>query len=202
MTLPLDKAINQAFDFLDTNYITKWSTRAATRARLIEAFSQTDKSPFSYLGYKSTDGIRHAMQRALLEPKINKPPSQEYRDWLLQNINLFYCTTCCSVYTLSDKVARENQCKNCNSKESSKKTVSKRKMLYDYLANKCCTDCGISNPIVLEFDHIDPTNKKHNVSSMMGYSWSKILEEINKCDIVCANCHRIRTAKQFNWYNF
>jgi hypothetical protein len=32
------------------------------------------------------------------------------------------------------------------------------------------------------------------------YSWSKILEEIEKCDVRCANCHRRRTAKQLGWY--
>ena len=56
-----------------------------------------------------------------------------------------------------------------------------------------CVDCGIKNHIVLDFDHL--RDKKYNVSRMIhdGFSWKAILKEIKKCEIVCANCHRIRT---------
>ena len=56
-----------------------------------------------------------------------------------------------------------------------------------------CLDCGENNPIVLDFDHIH--NKKYNVSRMIhdGFSWAAIKKEIAKCEVVCANCHRIRT---------
>lgn len=56
-----------------------------------------------------------------------------------------------------------------------------------------CVDCGINNHIVLDFDHL--RDKKYNVSRMIhdGFSWKAILKEIAKCEVVCANCHRIRT---------
>ena len=56
-----------------------------------------------------------------------------------------------------------------------------------------CTDCGETNPIVLDFDHLK--DKKYNVSRMIhdGFSWAAIKKEIAKCEVVCANCHRIRT---------
>jgi hypothetical protein len=56
-----------------------------------------------------------------------------------------------------------------------------------------CMDCGETNPIVLDFDHLH--NKKYNVSRMIhdGFSWAAIKKEIAKCEVVCANCHRIRT---------
>ena len=56
-----------------------------------------------------------------------------------------------------------------------------------------CVDCGITNHIVLDFDHL--RDKKYNVSRMIhdGFSWKAILKEISKCEVVCANCHRIRT---------
>jgi hypothetical protein len=55
---------------------------------------------------------------------------------------------------------------------------------------------------VLEFDHRDRTTKRHDVSTLVRkkFSWSTILAEINKCDVVCANCHRRRTARQFGWH--
>jgi hypothetical protein len=56
-----------------------------------------------------------------------------------------------------------------------------------------CVDCGINNHIILDFDHL--RNKKYNISRMIhdGFSWKAIKKEIEKCEIVCANCHRIRT---------
>lgn len=59
--------------------------------------------------------------------------------------------------------------------------------------NNGCKDCGIKNHIILDFDHIK--DKKYNVSQMIrdGFSWKAIIKEIEKCEVVCANCHRIRT---------
>jgi hypothetical protein len=59
-----------------------------------------------------------------------------------------------------------------------------------------CADCGRSfAPYVMDFDHRDPTTKKFSLAA--GKSLLKnrdlIAAEIAKCDIVCANCHRIRT---------
>lgn len=79
-----------------------------------------------------------------------------------------------------------------------------RKNLLDYLQEHPCVDCGESDPIVLQFDHLDASKKSFNVSSAVchGWGWKKIKEEIDKCDVVCANCHLRRTAKQFNWYKY
>ena len=56
-----------------------------------------------------------------------------------------------------------------------------------------CVDCGIKNHIVLDFDHL--RDKKYNISKMVrdGFPWKVIKKEIEKCEVVCANCHRIRT---------
>lgn len=56
-----------------------------------------------------------------------------------------------------------------------------------------CVDCGITNHIVLDFDHLK--DKKYNISQMVrdGFPWKEIKKEIEKCEVVCANCHRIRT---------
>lgn len=62
-----------------------------------------------------------------------------------------------------------------------------------YKQGLACTDCTLSDPIVLEFDHLG--DKTHDVSKMVcdGYSWNRIMLEIQKCEPVCANCHRRRT---------
>ena len=82
--------------------------------------------------------------------------------------------------------------------------MKRRDIYYDrvteYLTDHPCVDCGEADPIVLEFDHRDPEIKDGEVTKLLSYaSWERIEEEINKCDIVCSNCHRKRTAKQFGW---
>lgn len=59
-------------------------------------------------------------------------------------------------------------------------------------------DCGNSfPPYVMDFDHVRG-EKLGNVSSMCNNRpLTTIMKEIEKCDLVCANCHRIRTQKRF-----
>lgn len=62
-----------------------------------------------------------------------------------------------------------------------------------------CADCGGTfEPYQMDFDHRDPAKKSFQVTAggAMLMSRDRLLEEIAKCDIVCANCHRIRTARQ------
>lgn len=53
----------------------------------------------------------------------------------------------------------------------------------------------------MEFDHQEGFEKVDTVSKMIGdgYSLQKILDEINKCELVCANCHRMRTLSKNQW---
>ncbi len=73
--------------------------------------------------------------------------------------------------------------------------------VYDYLKEHSCVDCGNTNPLCLEFDHVRGI-KSMAISSMLrnNFSIPKIKLEIEKCDVRCANCHRIKTAKDQNWY--
>jgi hypothetical protein len=61
--------------------------------------------------------------------------------------------------------------------------------------NVPCMDCGVSYPsYVMDFDHRDPSQKVANVSQLARRgNWIKIKAEIEKCDVICANCHRERT---------
>jgi hypothetical protein len=60
---------------------------------------------------------------------------------------------------------------------------------------KPCTDCKVSYPTyVMDWDHREGEAKEFNLAKAWSYSDARILAEIAKCDLVCANCHRIRTA--------
>lgn len=71
-----------------------------------------------------------------------------------------------------------------------------------YLKNKSCALCSEDDIRVLEFDHLDPLQKSFSISKGItdGMPWDKILSEIKKCRILCANCHKRHTATQFGWY--
>ena len=57
-----------------------------------------------------------------------------------------------------------------------------------------CLDCGDSfPPAAMHFDHRDPSTKRFGVTRIINRSRKLLLEEIQKCDIVCANCHADRT---------
>ena len=65
--------------------------------------------------------------------------------------------------------------------------------LIEYFVTHPCVDCGETDPIVLEFDHL--RDKRFEISEALhGRTWQSILDEIEKCEVVCANCHRRRTA--------
>ena len=76
-----------------------------------------------------------------------------------------------------------------------------RDLAYEYLSTHPCVDCGEADPVVLDFDHVDPAKKLWAVGKMLSRQASPAIErEIAKCEVRCANCHRIRTATQFGSY--
>ena len=79
--------------------------------------------------------------------------------------------------------------------EYMRKRARAQAQLLDELRDVPCHDCGQrSAPYVMQFDHRDPATKTHFVSRMIGRaSTARILAEVAKCDIVCANCHRQRS---------
>lgn len=67
------------------------------------------------------------------------------------------------------------------------------------LKSKPCVDCGNTFPICcMDFDHKEGEIKKYNIGTMFAHHYGRelILEELEKCELVCANCHRIRTQKR------
>lgn len=110
-------------------------------------------------------------------------------------------------------------CADCDNKRSreryaanpeySKKAVKRAKNRLDkgymkkYLAyadGKPCVDCGETDMVVLEWDHVRGKKLFDIGTGLKRFSWESVLAELEKCERVCANCHKRRTAKTFNWY--
>lgn len=114
------------------------------------------------------------------------------------------------------KDGRQNYCKLCSREKDKrcyilngkrrtkiKKTRQaayqrNRKFIYEYFKSHPCVDCKETDPVVLEFDH--RRDKKLEIGRMKSYSLEVIKKEIEKCEIRCANCHKRRTARIYNWY--
>jgi len=65
--------------------------------------------------------------------------------------------------------------------------------LFDFFRTHPCVDCGETDPVVLEFDR--RSDKAFSIAQgLRDRSWPSLLKEMAKCDVVCANCHRRRTA--------
>lgn len=65
--------------------------------------------------------------------------------------------------------------------------------LQDYKSTLSCAVCGENHPATLDFHHRDPSEKETTVAGIAnrkGWSKERILSEIAKCDVLCANCHR------------
>ncbi len=76
-----------------------------------------------------------------------------------------------------------------------KKNIRRQKCreFYNDLKNGPCTDCGNKfHPVAMQWDHIG-TDKEYSVSSIRTWGREAILREIAKCELVCANCHAVRT---------
>ena len=62
-----------------------------------------------------------------------------------------------------------------------------------FMINKRCMDCGESDINVLDFHHQDGRSDNHYISQLIHIlTWPRLSKEIEKCDIVCANCHKLR----------
>lgn len=60
-----------------------------------------------------------------------------------------------------------------------------------------CAICGYrGHPDALDFDHLPGHEKTGNISQMNKRKWSVVLAEMEKCRVLCANCHRIETASR------
>jgi hypothetical protein len=81
--------------------------------------------------------------------------------------------------------------KNKNSKNVSERAKEKKKELMKYKGSVCFF-CGYNKyDGALEFHHINPGEKEFNINlGTLSKSWERCFAEVNKCILICANCHR------------
>jgi len=111
-----------------------------------------------------------------------------------------YCRDCCRIY------GREHYRLNRSAylAKARERRVRYRNacqlFAYDYLMAHPCVDCGETNPVVLDFDHVDPATKTREVAWFIrSQDLVGLAAEIAKCEVRCANDHRRRTARDLGY---
>ncbi len=89
-------------------------------------------------------------------------------------------------------------CKKCCNKYSADRWKKRKLKAIEYKGGKCMS-CGYNKyPDVLEFHHRDPSEKEFEWKKLRKRSWEAVLKELDKCDMLCANCHRERHYEIFS----
>lgn len=96
-------------------------------------------------------------------------------------------------YSRPDRPSKTHpMCKECFNTYCIERWKNRKLFAIEFLGN-ICKDCGKSfHPNVFEFHHRDPNMKEMSWHKMRLVSQSKLIEELEKCDLLCANCHRMR----------
>lgn len=108
----------------------------------------------------------------------------------------------------SSKSGYQTYCKTCVKNKNSgrngyqsERNIQRVELLAQIKLERGCADCGYNEyAVALHFDHRDSSNKVRDVTRLRNGNMEKLLAEIEKCDVVCANCHAVRTARRGNWH--
>jgi hypothetical protein len=80
---------------------------------------------------------------------------------------------------------------------NTKNRTAYRKKWNDYKASLKCTNCGEDHPATFDFHHVDRTNKRSVNELISNWQFAEALKEIEKCVVLCANCHRKLHHKEY-----
>jgi hypothetical protein len=107
-----------------------------------------------------------------------------------------HCRPCRSEYGKEHYARNRQKYIDAEARRKRARNEKRMRLLIEFFRTHPCVDCGETDPLVLEFDHLG--DKRFTIShNFSGRNWQSILKEMEKCDVVCANCHRRRTARQF-----
>lgn len=114
------------------------------------------------------------------------------------NMETKVCTQCHQELPIEDfhwrnknKGTRRSECKTCHNSYMARRNAENRKIIQALKQQICCKKCGESRSYLIDYHHIEPTEKIDTIARLMVHSSiDKALEEIKKCIPLCANCHR------------
>lgn len=115
---------------------------------------------------------------------------REFRSAKTKSGVVSYCIPCENQYKVEWHLKRRVEIKN---------------WIYNHLKSNPCVDCGESDVLALDFDHVRGARKRYNIAHafmLTGMTVKKLETEIAKCDVRCGKCHRIRTHIASNSWKY
>lgn len=158
--------------------------------------SETIQQVLSKIGYSQTRDMRiiNAVKSYCESNQIDyshlvntKYIREKYPDKLV-------CNVCNIEKPYTDYYISNNRmshtCKQCTQKNEKQKYKNKQDKLNRYKETLKCKKCGEDRFYLLDFHHIDPTQKDFSISDNSRMKLESLMKEIEKCEVLCSNCHR------------
>lgn len=135
--------------------------------------------------------FRCKQEKSLKDFAIKIKATQQYQP---------YCLECQRAYRREHYHNNPGPYKARAKKRNKQTRIEYNLLICDLLKGRSCVDCGESDIVVLDFDHVRG-KKVAEVTALVKRmaSLKTIMKEIAKCEIRCANCHRRKTARDFKW---
>lgn len=141
--------------------------------------------------------IKHWLKKYQLKTQLSITICEEY--------NYKRCSQCKELKQKKEfykkhknKSTLSSICKDCSNQNTVKKMITTKLRMMEYKGNQCAR-CKLtveeSHYSVFDFHHNDPKEKDKSLVQMRSYSWEKITTELDKCSLLCANCHRLTHAE-------
>lgn len=133
--------------------------------------------------------------------RCKKKLSEENFNWKIKGSKRSYhCKSCSREYIRTHYKNNTDYYLRKTKKRNEELRQKAYKHIGYYLKTHSCVDCGEDDILVLEFDHRNKENKVTEISRIVRkrVSFKKLVIEISKCDVRCANCHRRKTEKENN----
>lgn len=148
----------------------------------------------------SVTGIRHFMKRNNLNDFYNEERKKIKLKIQKQFEKERPCLKCHQIFSIESffKIKKSGRksvsiypyCKACLNNINRARTRKIKNAAVNYKGGKC-ENCGYDKYIgALEFHHLDPTKKDFNISHYASKNFEKIKNELDKCKLLCSNCHR------------
>jgi len=151
----------------------------------------------------SQGNIKYWLKKFDLKTKLNL-----YNKGTNDINNEKYCPKCKIIKPINEFYKRSNRngvggyCKKCSNKYHTKRVKEVKLKMIKYKGSKCI-ECKLnikdSHYSVFDFHHINPIEKDINFNRIKFQKWDKIKLEIDKCELLCSNCHRMKHAKIEGW---
>ena len=146
---------------------------------------------------KSRTSIRHWLKKFDLKTK-NKSFKEQPRTKsivYINNIQFKKCPKCEEIKNLQNEFYTSKSgdvhgwCKSCNNKITYEKQLARKVECVKYKGGKCIV-CNYDKYIgALDFHHVNPEEKEFNIAQLRSYSLEFLIKELDKCVLLCKNCH-------------